>query len=212
MPENEIKETLQLCALRAEALAEQKFYRELKDVAREVLELMRAEEASAATYAETIPRIAAALGETVFYRDLYEILLRYIAAVVRQGDTETDLRDEAETLLGLHGVLPDTEWFSSLFTADVRRAIAGLFSPRELVNMIIDPGPGRLKSDPVEYTPEWEAVYYDVADELDRMFEGTPRRMGFCFRYWQAKQDLLRSRYGIEWRTPSQMNPHVMFD
>ena len=41
--------------------------------------------------------------------------------------------------------------------------------------------------------------------------KGMPRGMGFCFSYWSAKKSVLES-YGIEWRSPRQMNPRVLFD
>ncbi|WP_294456636.1 hypothetical protein [uncultured Bacteroides sp.] len=42
--------------------------------------------------------------------------------------------------------------------------------------------------------------------------EGHPRGMGFCFAYWNTKAQVLKADYGIEWRSPAIMNPHVMFD
>lgn len=47
---------------------------------------------------------------------------------------------------------------------------------------------------------------------LEERFANAPRQMGFCFHYWNAKRELLDEEYGIEWRSPSQMNPHVIFD
>jgi len=35
--------------------------------------------------------------------------------------------------------------------------------------------------------------------------------MGFCFGYWAEKRNALERR-GIEWMSPSVMNPRVMFD
>ena len=48
--------------------------------------------------------------------------------------------------------------------------------------------------------------------ELERRFANAPRHMGFCFHYWSAEKELLKEKYDIEWRSPSQMNPGVMFD
>lgn len=203
---------LQLCALKAEALVDNKSYRALKEVARDVLHLMTDEVTTAEAYSETIPRIADALADTVYYHDLYEIVLRFISAVVRQGAKDIDIREEAETLLRLQTVLPDIEWYSDLLTSDVRQAIAALFTSLELVNIIANPGLGHLRKDPVEYSVDWERIYYDVEDELDRILADTQRGMGFCFKYWSVKHDLLKKKYGIEWRSPSQMNPRVMFD
>ena len=68
-----------------------------------------------------------------------------------------------------------------------------------------------LDFDPVERTPEWEENIYEVEKACDRKLRGVPRGMGFCFEYWSVKKAELAKR-GIEWRTPHQMNPKVMFD
>jgi len=70
---------------------------------------------------------------------------------------------------------------------------------------------GMLKVDPVQATPEWEDVIYEVEKEVDEQLKDEPRVMGFCFGYWSAKRAAL-ARRGIEWRSPSAMNPRVMFD
>lgn len=70
---------------------------------------------------------------------------------------------------------------------------------------------GMLKVDPVQATQEWEDVIYDVEKEVDEQLKDEPRCMGFCFSYWSAKRAAL-ARRGIEWRSPSAMNPRVMFD
>lgn len=69
-----------------------------------------------------------------------------------------------------------------------------------------------LRFDPVERTERWEALYEQVEAEInEEMDPDTPRGMGFCFYYWSAKRDVLM-RHGIDWRSPSAMNPGVMFD
>lgn len=65
--------------------------------------------------------------------------------------------------------------------------------------------------DPVERSERWEEIIYDVEQECHQRLEDHPRGMGFCHGYWHEKADVLRS-YGIEWRSPSAMNPRVMFD
>ena len=70
---------------------------------------------------------------------------------------------------------------------------------------------GHLKSDPIEYSEQFEAVIDEVEKDLYKHFKDEPRGMGFCFGFWSKKRELLAER-GIEWRTPSEMNPRVMFD
>lgn len=68
-----------------------------------------------------------------------------------------------------------------------------------------------LKFDPVERTPEMEAVVEEVEREVDAELDDCPRGMGFCFAYWHARRAAL-ARRGIQWRSPGAMNPTVLFD
>ena len=68
-----------------------------------------------------------------------------------------------------------------------------------------------LRIDPVE----WTRAYEDVVDQADReayaRLTDCPRGMGFCFAYWAEKRAAL-ARHGIDWNSPQDMNPGVMFD
>lgn len=68
-----------------------------------------------------------------------------------------------------------------------------------------------LKADPIERTPLWEDNYYEAELECDRRLGDEPRGMGFCFAHWSTLRAVLSER-GIKWRSPSEMNPHVIFD
>ena len=69
-----------------------------------------------------------------------------------------------------------------------------------------------LRFDPIERTPLWEEIYYEVEKETDEAIgRNVPRGMGFCFMYWSSKADVL-ARRGISWKSPHEMNPRVMFD
>ena len=60
-------------------------------------------------------------------------------------------------------------------------------------------------------TEKWEEVIYEVEKEVEEELKGDPRGMGFCHAYWSAKRAAL-ARRGIEWKSPSAMNPKVVFD
>ena len=68
-----------------------------------------------------------------------------------------------------------------------------------------------LHFDPIERSPQWEEIYPEVEAECERRLKGEPRCMGFCFAYWAEKRNVLAA-YGIDWKSPSVMNPRVMFD
>lgn len=85
-------------------------------------------------------------------------------------------------------------------------------SPNVTMEWWVDYVSAHLLFDPVERTPKWEEIIYDVEEECDRRLKGVPRGMGFCFMYWSEKRAILAEKYGIEWRSPHTMNPRVMFD
>ena len=69
-----------------------------------------------------------------------------------------------------------------------------------------------LKHDPIEDTAEYKGVIKDVEKELDKLLKDKPKGMGFCHIYWYEKKRILKEKYGIEWKSPSLMNPRVRFD
>lgn len=71
---------------------------------------------------------------------------------------------------------------------------------------------GHLHHDPVEWTARWEEVIDEVERLTDEKLADVPRGMGFCHAAWHTRADILRERFGIEWRSPAAMNPRVMFD
>lgn len=63
-----------------------------------------------------------------------------------------------------------------------------------------------VKHDPVEKTERYLAVIDEVEERTDR-----EKTMDFCLEYWNLKSQFL-FEYGIIWRSPSLLNPNVMFD
>ncbi len=67
--------------------------------------------------------------------------------------------------------------------------------------------------DPAEDDPQLATVLLRATLEVDSELAGQDRNvMGFCHLLWPTKQPILRERYGVEWRTPVEMNPEVLFD
>ena len=68
-----------------------------------------------------------------------------------------------------------------------------------------------LKSDPIEWSKQYEECIDEAEHEAYSHLTDIPRGMGFCFAIWAEKRKALAKR-GIEWQSPNQMNPGVMFD
>lgn len=203
---------LQLYALLAETFVELENYRPIYKLAQEVLEMIRHEDVAWEAMAETLPRIIDAVAETVYHHAEYELLLIYMLMAFKTGNLNDEFKGRVRKWMKLHLLLEESDWLDFRLTKELERAMADMFTQTELFKIMLDPKIGHLRTDPVEYTWEWEKIYYDVEAELDRRLANVPRQMGFCFQYWAMKRELLMEKYGIDWRSPSQMNPRVMFD
>ena len=67
-------------------------------------------------------------------------------------------------------------------------------------------------NDPVELTPEYLAIQDELEAELRELLKDCPRGLGFCHIYWSAKKRLLKEKYGIDWQSPAERNPMILFD
>jgi len=207
------RDLLQLYALLSETYVELKQYKPLKSLSFQVLDLLRDECTRWEYMIEILPRILDAVGESIYNHNLYELHLHYIRKAYNSGNLEEALKGRIRKMLKLRILLEDGADFDCrLFNPELQNAVASFFRPEELMKIMLNPQIGHLRKDPVEYTYKWENIYYDVEAKLKERFANAPRQMGFCFLYWNAKSELLAEEYGIEWRSPAQMNPHVMFD
>lgn len=68
-----------------------------------------------------------------------------------------------------------------------------------------------MKIDPVESTPEYLAIEAELKEKIIKEI-GEGGYMGYCYKYWYTKQKILLNDYGIEWKSPAQLNPHILFD
>lgn len=205
-------ELLELLALLADAYADNENYRSLKSIADQTLDLMRHDEVTWEDMEEPVSQIMDILGDTVYHHDLYEMLILYLHAAYKAGKLGNDLKGWIRKMLKLRILLEDGRWCDYMLKGDMQSAISRLMTSEELLKIILSPEIGGRKNDPVEYTSEWEDIYYEVEDELNRRFANAPKGRGFCYSYWRAKKELLKDKYDIDWRTPAQMNPRIKFD
>lgn len=203
---------LQLYVLLAEAYDEQNDYRPMKEVADGVLRLLCEGNIPTEELPFTVVRLVDVLKYSVYYHSLYELLFVYVKRMLDYNPDDTSVKSSAKTLLTLKILLPQNERYDMKWTKDFEEALSRLFTAEELIRIIAEPRLGHLKSDPIEFTREWERIYYDVEAEVNRRFEGIPRQMGLCFRIWSVKKEILKNKYGIDWSSPGEMNPRVIFD
>ena len=69
-----------------------------------------------------------------------------------------------------------------------------------------------LKHDPQEEDSCHGCVIAKAQREAELELVDVPRGMGFCHRLWEVQKRILHEKYGIDWRTPVEMNPDHLFD
>lgn len=66
--------------------------------------------------------------------------------------------------------------------------------------------------DPKEENPDYKHIFEAVDKYLDEKFKYVKKDLGFCHYYWGEKKDRLWKKYGMDWKTPAEMNPDILFD
>ena len=70
---------------------------------------------------------------------------------------------------------------------------------------------GRSWNDAVEYSDRYLLIEREM-ETLVRAETGEGDYLGFCHLFWEVKKRVLWEKFGIEWHSPSDRNPGVIFD
>ena len=75
-------------------------------------------------------------------------------------------------------------------------------------------GASGLYYDPIEEDPRHAEVFSKIDAEVDKALGITSQGggRGYIHVIWETKKRILKWKYKIDWRTPAELNPHVMFD
>ena len=129
---------------------------------------------------------------------------RLISCLVRIGETDADNLEDA---------LYRAAKARNFFEPDACEDYIALASPRlpeekvrEIISSAAESRRTSIKYDPVEKTKEYLAVIDEVEREIDEA-----KTTDLPQEYWNLKSYYLSQR-GIDWRSPAELNPGVMFD
>ena len=67
-----------------------------------------------------------------------------------------------------------------------------------------------FNKDSIENTEKYQEAMLEINPILEKEFKNQCG-MGICHRYWYRKKELLKE-YGIDWKSPAEINPDVRFD
>ena len=65
-------------------------------------------------------------------------------------------------------------------------------------------------TDEVEKTSEYLAIKEELDNEIEKLI--IPGKTGQCHEIWEYKKHLLKEKYNIDWKSPEELNPDVIFD
>jgi len=69
----------------------------------------------------------------------------------------------------------------------------------------------KMITDSVEKTSKYKKIVKEVEEKVVAEI-GEGGYLGYCHRFWEAKQRILKEEYNMDWKTPAQLNPNVLFD
>ena len=72
-------------------------------------------------------------------------------------------------------------------------------------------GPDGLRYDPIEDDLKVQQLLRAAEKEAEEELQG-PRPKGWGRNFYQVKKRILKEKYGIDWRTPVELNPNIAFD
>ncbi len=95
-----------------------------------------------------------------------------------------------------------------------RRILFRFDAPRytEITQLLLAQSGDHLFHDPVEDLPDMAETFVRASEDADTELVGIERGMGFCHRFWRTKKRILKTKYGVDWFTPGEMNPSTRFD
>jgi hypothetical protein len=74
----------------------------------------------------------------------------------------------------------------------------------------------RINHDPIEDDPAYrdriKAAEKEAEASVKKFKQVKKGQRGYCHVFWGAKQRILREKYGIAWKSPSDLNPQIRYD
>jgi hypothetical protein len=77
----------------------------------------------------------------------------------------------------------------------------------------------RIAHDPIENDPIIRSLVRQAEEEAKEALEKEALAkkvllldMGYCYMLWEKQKEILKKRYGIDWKSPDEMNPMILFD
>ena len=68
------------------------------------------------------------------------------------------------------------------------------------------------KVDPIETDPKYQKQIKKAEKKAESKCKDKKGKLGYCHAFWGAKKQILFDEFGIEWKSPAELNPYWKFD
>lgn len=72
-----------------------------------------------------------------------------------------------------------------------------------------------IEFDPIENTKEFKEIENELEKKIETFLNAnhiSKNTLGYCHAYWETKKMILKKCYNIEWKSPEELNPTIIFD
>ena len=73
-----------------------------------------------------------------------------------------------------------------------------------------------MKFDEIENKEEYKQIEEELHKKIKNKLElngyDNEKELGFCHIYWGFKKEILKTDYNIDWKSPQELNPEIIFD
>ena len=71
-----------------------------------------------------------------------------------------------------------------------------------------------IKCDSIENSIEYQQIQNELEIKLNSIPEISKHKgsHGYCHIYWNYKKSILNRDYNIDWKSPEELNPEIIFD
>ena len=161
---------------------------------------------TANTYAEAHFWPEALFYATHAHRSVRELVAQGVQ-VLENGEL-LDMEDSAFSMLTCalntaDGITPEIE-------AELKKDL-GADRYASVYDEVKDVKDAEPEFDPVEMTPQYLAIRYELEEKIDEALEHERGYYDYCKEYWMAKRLILKAEYGIRWKSPATLNPNDEF-
>lgn len=117
------------------------------------------------------------------------------------------LREISEEIIAISTLIQDNSILDTL-----REEIEIILDEKLIKEIVENPYVGNIIIDNIEYTLEYENVVDKIDETVAKEAELDPQKFNSLSTIWQRKKEILSQQYNIDWHTPSELNPHTLFE